>query len=173
MNCEVCGRETHSTQEVLLEGATLHVCSRCAALGQPIRKTKSSGPSPLPSVTASSTQRRSRPPPSPHRFTRQRRPKRELVPVENFSQLIRAARTERGMSQQDVAQRINERSSVIGKLESGKMSVCTIKLARKLERLFKLVLLEVAEPLDLSTSSESSKATLGDIVEIRRKKPKP
>jgi uncharacterized protein (TIGR00270 family) len=77
------------------------------------------------------------------------------------------------MSQQDVAQRINERSSVIGKLESGKMSVCTIKLARKLERLFKLTLLEVAEPLDLSTGSESSKTTLGDVVEIKRKKPKP
>lgn len=77
------------------------------------------------------------------------------------------------MSQQDVAQRINERASVIGKLESGKMSVATIKLARKLERLFKLTLLEAVEPLDLSPSSESSKATLGDIVEIRRKKPKP
>jgi putative transcription factor len=95
-----------------------------------------------------------------------------LVPVENFSQLIRAARVERGMSQQDVAQRINERASVIGKLESGKMSVCTIKLARKLERLFKLTLLEYAEPLDLSAGSESSKTTLGDVVEIRRKKPK-
>jgi putative transcription factor len=92
--------------------------------------------------------------------------------VEGFSQLIRAARVERGMSQQDVAQRINERSSVIGKLESGNLSFCTIKLARKLERLFKLTLLEVAEPLDLSTGSGSSKTTLGDVAEIRRKKPK-
>lgn len=171
MYCEVCGRETHSTQEVLLEGAKLQVCSRCASLGQPIRKTKPSGSTSLPSTT-SSTQRRSHSPPSSHRYTRPRPPKRELVPVENFSQLIRAARVERGMSQQDVAQRINERSSVIGKLESGKMSVCTIKLARKLERLFKLTLLEVAEPLDLSTGSESPKTTLGDVVEIRRKKPK-
>ena len=76
------------------------------------------------------------------------------------------------MSQQDVAQRINERASVIGKLESGNLSFCTIKLARKLERLFKLTLLEIAEPLDLSSDPESSKTTLGDVAEIRRKKQK-
>ena len=173
MNCEVCGRETPSPQEVSIEGARLQVCSRCASLGQPIRKTKSSDSTSAPLTTISSTRRRNRPPSSPHRFSRSRRPRRELVPVENFSQLIRTARVEQGMSQQDVAQRINERASVIGKLESGKMSVATIKLARKLERLFKLTLLEAVEPLDLSPSSESSKATLGDVVEIRRKKPKP
>jgi putative transcription factor len=90
--------------------------------------------------------------------------------VENFRTLIRKAREERGMSQKDVARQLNERSSVIAKLESGKMSP-TIGLARKLEHLFKITLLEEAESIDLSTGSSYSSTTLGDVVEIKRKKP--
>jgi putative transcription factor len=94
---------------------------------------------------------------------------RELVPVEDFTKLIRKAREQRGMSQKDVAREIHERASVITKIESGKMAP-TISLAKKLERLFKLTLLEEAESVDLSPSSPQSSATLGDVVQIKRKK---
>jgi len=91
------------------------------------------------------------------------------MPVEDFGQLIRTARERRGMSQLEVARRINERASVIAKLESGKMSP-TIELARKLERLFKITLLEEAEIPDIPIKSSGQTTTLGDVVEIRRKK---
>ena len=83
--------------------------------------------------------------------------------------MIRTARERSGMSQLEVARRINERASVIAKLETGKM-MPTIELARKLERLFKLTLLEEAEIPDVPLKSSDQATTLGDVVEIRRKK---
>lgn len=91
------------------------------------------------------------------------------MPVEDFAQLIRTARERSGMSQLEVARRINERASVIAKLETGKM-MPTIELARKLERLFKLTLLEEAEIPDVPLKSSDQATTLGDVVEIRRRK---
>lgn len=158
--CEVCGRDSRFTQEIKLEGALLRVCSRCAKLGEPVR---------TPSAPRTSTAAHSSPRTSKGRPTPKRSRERELVPVEDFARQIRIAREKRGMSQQDVARELNERSSIIAKLESGKISP-TIRIARKLERLFKLTLLEEAESLDLPYQPPKSTATLGDVVQIRRKK---
>jgi putative transcription factor len=90
--------------------------------------------------------------------------------VENFAALVRKAREQRGLSHKEVARQLNERESIIAKLETGKMSP-TNNLARKMERLFKLTLLEEAESLDMYPSKSSSTSTLGDVVEVRKKKP--
>jgi putative transcription factor len=91
------------------------------------------------------------------------------VPVEDFTKLIRKAREQKGWAQKEVANQLHERASVITKVESGKMPP-TIRLARKLERLFKLTLLEESESVDLSPVSSQSSTTLGDVVQIKRKK---
>lgn len=163
--CEICGRECHSTREIALEGAHLHACSRCAELGKPVQQKKKPGFGPPTELRRRPVHipREVRPGPS-------REPRRELVPVEDFTRLIRKAREQRGMAQKDVARALNERTSVITKVESGKMAP-TISLARKLERLFKLTLLEEAESVDLPPVPSQSSATLGDVVQIRRKKP--
>jgi len=168
--CEVCGREVHSVQEVTLEGAKLLTCSRCAKLGQPVRQSQSvqgpmrSGP---PAHTASEGIRT----PAPRReLVRSRGAEREIVPVENFAALVRKAREQRGLSHKEVARLLNERESVIAKLETGKMTPTT-NLARRMERLFKLTLLEEAESLDVYPGKSSSTTTFGDIVEVRKKKP--
>lgn len=164
--CEICGRETRSTREISLEGARLQACSRCEKLGEPTRRLK-----PSSSTTASRQPipRQPRLHPQRQKPSRPRRSERELVAVEDFSQLIRTAREKQGMSQRDDANKLHERTSIIAKLEGGKMSP-TITLARKLERLFKLRLLEEAESVDLSPSFPSRTTTLGDVVEVRRKK---
>jgi len=168
--CEICGRECQSTREIALEGAHLYACSRCAELGQPVHRSTKQGhhPSTPPTSRSVSIPRSS----SSTRYTSARpRPQRsELVPVEDFTKLIRKAREQKGWSQRDVANQLHERASVITKVESGKMAP-TIDLARKLERLFKLTLLEEAESVDLSPMPSQSSATLGDVVQIKRKKP--
>ena len=168
--CEICGRECHSTREISLEGAQLHACSRCAELGKPVHRSRKPG-------DHSSSPRRSVPfaPPrslssTRHTSVKSRPQRRELVPVEDFTKLIRQAREQKGWAQKDVANRLHERTSVITKVESGKMAP-TISLARKLERLFKLTLLEESESVDLSPVPSQSSATLGDVVQIKRKKP--
>ncbi|MHA2426769.1 MAG: multiprotein bridging factor aMBF1 [Candidatus Hermodarchaeia archaeon] len=167
--CEICGRECHSTREIALEGAHLHACSRCAELGKPVHRSKKTG-------NQSSSPRRSLPfaPPRAPSSTRptgvkSRPQRRELVPVEDFTKLIRKAREQKGWAQKEVANQLHERASVITKVESGKMPP-TIRLARKLERLFKLTLLEESESVDLSPVSSQSSTTLGDVVQIKRKK---
>ncbi len=161
--CEICGRECKSTREISLEGACLQACSRCAQLGEPVqrRKKPSSQTRPIAKPRSSSTR---------YTTVRPRSQRRELVPVEDFTKLIRRAREERKWSQKDVANKLHERTSVITKVESGKMAP-TINLARKLERLFKLTLLEETESIDLSPTPSHSTATLGDVVQIKRKKP--
>jgi putative transcription factor len=101
-----------------------------------------------------------------------RHAEREIVPVDNFAALVRKAREQRGLSHKEVARQLNERESVIAKLETGKM-VPTNNLARKMERLFKLTLLEEAESLDMYPSKSSSTSTFGDVVEVRKKKSAP
>lgn len=166
--CEICGRECRSTREISLEGAELFACNRCAELGDPVHRPK-------PAVGHPSTVPKTRPTSIPRSTSalrpshRPRPQSRELVAVDNFSQLIRKAREQQGMSQKDVAGKLHERTSIIAKLESGKLTP-TINLARKLERLFKLTLLEEAESIDLSPVTSQSSTTLGDVVEIRRKK---
>ncbi len=166
--CEICGRECHSTREIALEGAHLFACSRCAELGKTVHRSKKPGYQP-------STPPKSRPVSIPrpsstrHTGARSRPQRRELVPVEDFTKRIRQAREQKGWSQKDVANQLHERSSVITKVESGKMAP-TIGLARKLERLFKVTLLEEAESVDLSPMPSQSSATLGDVVQIKRKK---
>jgi len=168
VTCEICGRECYSTREISLEGALLQACNRCAELGKPVPRTKPpSSKSSIPRTRSHSVPRSS----STGRYpsTRSRPQRRELVPVEDFTKLIRKAREQRGMAQKDVARQLHERASVITKVESGKMAP-TISLARKLERLFKLTLLEEAESVDLSPGTSQSSATLGDVVQIKRKK---
>jgi len=57
-----------------------------------------------------------------------------------------------------------------GPRSSPKKMMPTIELARKLERLFKLTLLEEAEIPDVPLKSSDQATTLGDVVEIRRRK---
>ena len=166
--CEVCGRETPSIREISLEGANLRVCNRCAELGEPVRQPKSSSIAQPPASRSPRHSKRLQPYPA-KRTTRPKSRRRELVAVEDFSKLIRQAREQRGMSQKDVATKIHERTSVIAKLESGKMSP-TIRLARKFEQLFKITLLEEAESIDISVGAIPPTTTLGDVVQIRRKK---
>jgi putative transcription factor len=163
--CEICGRECKSIREISLEGACLQACNRCAQLGEPVQRPKK------PNLQ---TRSMAKPRSSSNRY-RSARPsfqRRELVPVEDFTKLIRKAREQRKWSQKEVANKLHERTSVITKVESGKMAP-TISLARKLERLYKLTLLEEAESIDLSPAPSLSTTTLGDVVQIKRKKPSP
>lgn len=168
--CEVCGREVNSVQEVTLEGAKLLTCSRCAKLGQPVRKLQSAPGLPRPTSPAYVPSEGTRTPAPRREPIRPRGAEREIVPVENFAALVRKAREQRGLSHKEVARLLNERESVIAKLETGKMTPTT-NLARRIERLFKLTLLEEAESLEALPSKSSSTTTFGDIVEIRKKKP--
>ncbi len=61
--------------------------------------------------------------------------------VEGFGQAIKRARDQRQWHQRELAQKLNEKESIISKIETGKFEP-DAKLARKLEKLLGIKLIE-------------------------------
>jgi putative transcription factor len=73
-------------------------------------------------------------------------PEEELSVREDYPSILRAAREAMGLTQEQLGMKVNEKSSVIAKLESGKLKP-SIPLAKKLEHVMKVHLVEQQDPL--------------------------
>jgi len=71
-------------------------------------------------------------------------PGEDLELVEDFGELVRRARIKLGLTQQDLAAQLNEKLTVIKKIEAGQFRP-SIQLARKLEKFLKIQLLAPVE----------------------------
>lgn len=106
-------------------------------------------------------------PRTPPRRPRYQEPSYEVL--EDFNTVVRAAREKKGWSREDLGEKVYEKVSVINRIESGKM-VPDLKLARKLERILKIRLLERVEmekQEDIGPQNIKG-ATIGDIARIKR-----
>lgn len=154
MNCDICGRET-MPYIVLIEGSELKVCEKCSSMGKIIKK---------PEVPAT-------------RALRKQEPKKEIkakemevveVIVEDYAARIRKAREKTGMTQKEFARNINEKESIVHKLETGSFEP-PAALARKLEKLLKITLVEEAEQEKKIMQPQNKKSdglTIGDILKL-------
>ncbi|MBN3037215.1 MAG: TIGR00270 family protein [Candidatus Diapherotrites archaeon] len=151
MICELCGKEVDSGKKVSIEGATIDVCAACARHGTVIG---SAGRAPvLPRRPA------------------YRKELKQLDVVDDYDAIVHSERERRGWKQEDLAQKVSEQVSTIRHIESGSMEP-TEATARKLERVLGVKLLqEVANTaVELPAAKSSAKPTLGDVVQIRRRK---
>lgn len=87
--------------------------------------------------------------------------------VEDYAERIRGAREARGWTTAALAQKLRISESLLRKIEQGKMKP-SIDLARRIESVLKIKLLEPAEYEDEEVESEEFYPTLGDVVVIRR-----
>ncbi len=149
---------------VKVEGSELRVCKECAKFGREVVK-------PSPRRETGGTRRGHR----PRRRSVRRRPggfdpfNEGLEVVPDYDERVREARERKGWSQEDLANKIGEKVSVIRRIESGKMEP-DVNLARKLERVLEIELLErVSEEDTGSVGTGGGELTLGDVVEIRKK----
>lgn len=150
MNCEVCGRSIDRPVKAEIEGVIMKVCGRCARFG---------------------TIRKSYPPKAgagkPKGFAGGlgfKTKEKVLECVDDYKDLIRTAREKKGMKREDLGRIMNEKVSVIARLESGSM-VPDIKLARKIEKVLGIKILEVQEDEEVSSSASSSGGlTIGDLI---------
>ncbi len=112
MNCEICGCEIKGDENtVSLEKTSMLVCSKCAKFGHmPPKQNSISNPNNSPLDD-----------------------EEEIEFVEDFHKLIQKARNKKKMKLKKFADSINERESVISRVEQGKL-IPTVKLAKKLER---------------------------------------
>jgi len=137
VRCEVCGRKIYSkSYRVMIEGAKLTVCGKCAKLGTIIwDETKPK--TPMPSVKAPTRRLTLK--------TRSKKPPQAVVEsglelVEDFDVKIRQARRKLGLSHKELGRKISEKVSVLKKIETGKMTPDN-RLATKLEHTLKIKLL--------------------------------
>lgn len=183
--CEMCGAHAE-LKPILVDGAELLVCRKCQRYGKPVTPPPShEKPTSLPSPRPTSPKKPIlRPMPNRSRqrkISGRKRPSEEsLIINPEYPTLITQARMKRGWSRQELARRLNERESVLARIETGKL-VPTDDIARKLEHELKIKLLIPEEDVEETVSQRSttspankqfSQTTLGSIVKIKKKKKK-
>lgn len=157
-NCEICGKPIRGRGvRVLIEGAELEVCQQCSSLGTETRRF--------------STSEVSKPRAAPRL---PRKPKtRDIFStseevVDDYADIVRTARERKGLTQDKLAEKINEKVSLIKKIERGEF-VPEDKVIKKLEAELEVKLTAPPVKQELESSSFSEGTTLGDVVRIRRK----
>jgi putative transcription factor len=127
--CEICGKGVEKAKKVKIEGVVLQVCNECATLGEPVEDST------LPTSVAVRTQR----------VFIQKKPEKviseDYTLVDDYPDRIRKARQQMGIEQKDLAKLINEKQSIISKIESGSFNPGD-DLVKKLEKALKISLRE-------------------------------
>lgn len=165
MICELCGADVPRLKNVAIDATVLSVCGDCARFGDEVA-TPTLRRSTMPPIIAQRLEARQR------RMT----PKDvyaeggEMELAEDFPQRIRTAREAREWKQSDLGAKINERASVIAKLESGALMPGDA-LVRKLERELGIHLKERVQPVSVKKQAASGGLTLGDLIKRGDERP--
>jgi len=162
MICELCGRTVTFSKKVTIEGVQLEVCAECSKFGIEAKTEpkKEEAPKPIIAQRLEIREKRSRP-----KDIYAAGEKEELV--DDYGKRIRDARSRRGMSLKDLGTKINERVTVLSKVESGDMRP-EDKLVAKLEKELGIALREkVAEVLPQKSTGPKT-LTLADLIKIEK-----
>ncbi len=88
--------------------------------------------------------------------------------LENYVQIIRDARETKSWSQEDLAENLKEKASLIKKIERGEI-IPEDSIIKKLEHALKIKITERVDATGPEVSHTKKDTTLGDIVTIKRK----
>ena len=163
--CELCGRPIYGkAYKVIVEGVELTVCASCY-----LKLLKNKG-------LAKKAREQAKPSKQAAQPSRTRRVHRNRTEnydvVEDYAKRIREAREKLGLSRADLARKVQEREVTLGKIETGRL-MPTIDLARRLEKVLKIKLLEPVidedeEPPVHPSGKPKSVLTLGDIAVLKK-----
>lgn len=163
MRCEVCGYKIHRDPiRAVIEGAKLTVCGECAKHGKIICEEAAAKQQPARKLFV--------PIPVKKKVAKAMVDTTQEI-VEGYDSTIRRAREKLGLSHEELGKKINEKASVISKIETGKMTPNNL-LATKLEHMLKIKLLvPVAE--EKATQHipivKNRELTLGDLMQLKKK----
>ncbi len=160
MRCELCGKEVPYLKKVMVEGTVLNVCKDCASFGQPVSEKDA-----IKYDTKSTVQERLE--------VRERRMRErdvldhEKVLDPDFANKVRKARMKLGIAQDELAKKINEKHSVVAKIEHGDL-VPDENVRKKLEKALGISLMVTMEPVHVQKKSggERRGLTLGDLIRM-------
>ncbi len=149
----MCGKESKLFKS-LVEGVELSVCENCAGFGTIIKTVN------VMNKTKNKTKEKI---------------KVEVVEevieliVSGYGKLIKSKRENLGLKQEELAQKIAEKESLIHNIESERFEP-SIELARKLERFLRIQLIEQQKVGKFESKEDGTKElTLGDLIKIKKK----
>ena len=163
--CPICGSVIWGKGvKVLIEGAKMTVCQACAQHGEKIIKRQQYHFKPSKPKTHSSS--------STPRYRKE--VNEDLEIVEDYDKRIRKVRQKLNLNQDQFANKLNEKPSLLRRIESRKAKP-TIKLAQKIERVYEISLIKTSENIDSTPQlneymKKKTGSSLGDIAFIKKKK---
>ena len=138
--------------KTIIEGAELSVCHDCSKFGKVVGIVKEETSKKI-------------------KKDADKEPKKEIleVVVEDFADRIKNKREQLGLTQKDFAKKLNEKESVVHKIETGNF-VPPLGLARKLERFLYIKLVEEHEEKhEKSIKAKMDGFTIGDLIKAKDK----
>ncbi|WP_266079793.1 multiprotein bridging factor aMBF1 [Haladaptatus caseinilyticus] len=171
VQCEMCGAETASPKKIKVEGAELDVCDNCADFGTEVKTQQTSSTSTKYSTSSSSGKSSGSTSTSRSSSGGSRSRPSDMFDdmdeiAQDYDDRIRNARESDGLSQEDLAKELNEKASLIRKLERGDM-LPSDSVQKKLEKKLDISLnagSSGADDEEWSGGSSTGGTTLGDVV---------
>jgi len=173
VQCEMCGTEISTPNRIKVEGAELDVCDACREFGTEVRTDTGTSSTSTKYSTGSSSSRSSAGGSSSAGGTAassgggRRRDMFDDIEelASDYDDRIRDAREAAGLTQEELAGQLNEKASLIRKLERGD-TLPSDDVQQKLERSLEIDLTTTTSVDDPEWESESSSTgyTLGDVV---------
>ena len=162
MLCEMCGKQVTFCKKVTIEGVHLEVCSECAKFGTEAKKSpeKEEGPKPVIVQRLEMLERRGKP-----KDVLEGVEKEDLV--DDFPARIRNARSKLGLSQKDLAMKLNEKLTVLQKIETGDMRPDE-RMIGKLQKELGIVLKEKVAQVLVAKASGAKSFTLADLMKTQK-----
>ena len=146
-SCQLCGEDSDNLKKTKIEGAVMKVCSSCSDMGDVVEQKKKKKTKKSKSKTY--------------------RPKDTEKLTSNYGEKLKEAREDRKLSIKELADSLNEKASLIKKIEREDLKP-EKSLANKLSKELDVTLYVNPEVYDTSVeSTDDGKATLGDVAEIK------
>ena len=159
MQCDMCGVESNLLR-VEIEGTEINACQKCARFGKVISNFKSKQ-----EIVKEQTK--------VIKYVERKKVEKKEVPIEvivtNYSKIIRNKREEIGIKQKHMAKKLNEKESLLQKIEQGSIRP-SIPLAKKIERVLGIKLVTYDRPVDRSKFSKTKSGflTIGDMIDFKK-----
>lgn len=164
MMCELCGKETDRTTPVQIENTTLRVCRECSRFGNQAKTSTKDAPN--KTIIQSRLENRERRMRQKDVYEATGEVVSELA--EDYPDRIKKAREANGWKQEELAAKMNERLSLVQKVERGDIKP-TDELLHKLERTLGIKLMD---QVPLIKPEKKAIASQGMTLEDFIKKPK-
>lgn len=166
MPCEMCGKDVPSLRRAVIEGSAMNVCGNCVRFGVEVvgAKNEITGAS---RVTQSLDRRAQRAKTKDIYDQMQE----ELVP--EYPEIVRAARVRKGLTPEQLSEKISESRNTIAQIERGELRPSDTQI-KKLQRELGVKLLEKPDfvPGTKPKAGGAGGITLGDVIRDAQKKAK-